>query len=112
MCVLSVPQDVYRLNIDTPEEAHHNLSFGASDRWWEQTDLTKLLLSSNQLTQLSDDIRLLPLLTTLDVSNIKSALLSNTQYHGFHLPLQFASCFACFCVCGVRVASKLSIRIT
>ncbi|XP_056270798.1 leucine-rich repeat-containing protein 40 isoform X3 [Pseudoliparis swirei] len=74
-----VPQDVYRLNIDTPEEAHHNLSFGASDRWWEQTDLTKLLLSSNQLTQLSDDIRLLPLLTTLDLhdnqlSSLPSAL--------------------------------------
>ena len=46
------------------------MSFGESDRWWEQTDLTKLLLSSNKLTQLSDDIRLLPALTTLDVSNI------------------------------------------
>uniref|UniRef100_A0A673CQN4 Leucine rich repeat containing 40 n=1 Tax=Sphaeramia orbicularis TaxID=375764 RepID=A0A673CQN4_9TELE len=65
-----VPQNVYRLNIDTPEEAQQNVSFGASDRWWEQTDLTKLLLSSNQLTHLSDDIRLLPALTTLDVSNM------------------------------------------
>ncbi|XP_037624957.1 leucine-rich repeat-containing protein 40 [Sebastes umbrosus] len=62
-----VPQDVYRLNVDTPEEAHQNVSFGTSDRWWEQADLTKLLLSSNQLTQLSDDIRLLPALTTLDL---------------------------------------------
>lgn len=64
---VSVPQNVYRLNVDTPEEAKQNVSFGTSDRWWEQTDLTKLLLSSNQLTQLSDDIRLLPGLTTLDV---------------------------------------------
>uniref|UniRef100_A0A8D3C2I8 Leucine-rich repeat protein SHOC-2 n=1 Tax=Scophthalmus maximus TaxID=52904 RepID=A0A8D3C2I8_SCOMX len=62
-----VPQNVYRLNVDTPEEAQQNVGFGASDRWWEQTDLTKLLLSSNQLTQLSDDIRLLPGLTTLDL---------------------------------------------
>ncbi|KAM4628529.1 leucine-rich repeat-containing protein 40 [Polymixia lowei] len=62
-----VPQNVYRLNVDTPEEAHQDVSFGASDRWWEQTDLTKLLLSSNQLTVLSDDIRLLPGLTTLDL---------------------------------------------
>uniref|UniRef100_A0A8C4DUY0 Leucine-rich repeat-containing protein 40 n=1 Tax=Dicentrarchus labrax TaxID=13489 RepID=A0A8C4DUY0_DICLA len=62
-----VPQKVYRLNTDTPEEAQQNVSFGESDRWWEQTDLTKLLLSSNQLTQLSDDIRLLPGLTTLDL---------------------------------------------
>lgn len=63
---------MYRLNVDTPEEANQNVSFGASDRWWEQTDLAKLLLSSNQLTELSDDIRLLPGLTTLDVSDTKS----------------------------------------
>ncbi|KAF7651101.1 hypothetical protein LDENG_00116080 [Lucifuga dentata] len=74
-----VPQNVYHLNIDTPEEANQNLSFGASDRWWEQTDLTKLLLSSNQLTELSDDIRLLRGLTTLDLhdnqlSSLPSAL--------------------------------------
>ncbi|XP_054452498.1 leucine-rich repeat-containing protein 40 [Anoplopoma fimbria] len=74
-----VPQDVYRLNIDTPEEFHQNVSFGASDRWWEQTDLTKLFLSSNQLTQLSDDIRLLPGLIILDLhdnqlSSLPSAL--------------------------------------
>lgn len=62
-----VPQNVYRLNVDTPEEAQQNVSFGASDRWWEQTDLTKLLLSSNQITLISDDIRLLPGLITLDL---------------------------------------------
>ncbi|XP_020502577.1 leucine-rich repeat-containing protein 40 [Labrus bergylta] len=62
-----VPQNVYRLNVDTPEEAKQNVSFGESDRWWEQSELTKLLLSSNQLTQLSDDITLLPGLTTLDL---------------------------------------------
>uniref|UniRef100_A0A671X9J5 Leucine-rich repeat-containing protein 40 n=1 Tax=Sparus aurata TaxID=8175 RepID=A0A671X9J5_SPAAU len=62
-----VPQNVYRLNIDTPEEAQQNVSFGESDRWWEQSDLTKLLLSSNQITQLTDDIKLLPGLTTLDL---------------------------------------------
>ncbi|KAF3691390.1 Leucine-rich repeat-containing protein 40 [Channa argus] len=74
-----VPQNVYRLNADTPEDAQQNLSFGASDRWWEQTDLTKLLLSSNQLTQLSDDIKLLAALSTLDLhdnqlSSLPSAL--------------------------------------
>ncbi|KAM7410659.1 hypothetical protein PAMA_001884 [Pampus argenteus] len=74
-----VPQNVYRLNVDTPEEAQHDVSFGTSDRWWEQTDLTKLLLSSNQLTQLSEDISLLPGLTTLDLhdnqlSSLPSAL--------------------------------------
>ncbi|XP_061540026.1 leucine-rich repeat-containing protein 40 isoform X1 [Phycodurus eques] len=62
-----VPASVYRLNVDTPEEAHRDVSFGASERWWEQTDLTKLLLASNRLGRLSDDIRLLPALTTLDL---------------------------------------------
>ncbi|KAM3620236.1 uncharacterized protein V6R79_020102 [Siganus canaliculatus] len=74
-----VPQSVYRLNTDPPEEATQNVSFGESDRWWEQADLTKLLLSSNQLTELSEDIRLLPALTTLDLhdnqlSRLPSAL--------------------------------------
>ncbi|NXN64005.1 LRC40 protein, partial [Himantopus himantopus] len=62
-----VPQHVWRINLDTPEEAHQNLSFGAADRWWEQTDLTKLLLASNKLQCLSEDVRLLPALTVLDV---------------------------------------------
>uniref|UniRef100_A0A3B4BKZ5 Disease resistance R13L4/SHOC-2-like LRR domain-containing protein n=1 Tax=Periophthalmus magnuspinnatus TaxID=409849 RepID=A0A3B4BKZ5_9GOBI len=59
--------NVYRLNVDPPEEAQQAVSFGGSDRWWEQTDLTKLLLSSNQLTTLSEELRLLPALTTLDL---------------------------------------------
>nr|XP_055068787.1 leucine-rich repeat-containing protein 40 [Misgurnus anguillicaudatus] len=62
-----VPQSVWRLNLDTPEEAQQNLSFGAADRWWEQTDLTKLLLSSNKLQSLSDDIKLLSALVVLDI---------------------------------------------
>lgn len=62
-----VPQSVWRLNLDTPEEAKQDVSFGAVDRWWEQTDLTKLLLASNKLQVLSEDIRLLPALTVLDI---------------------------------------------
>lgn len=70
VCV--VPLHVWRINLDTPEEAHQNISFGAADRWWEQTDLTKLILSSNKLQRLSDDVKLLPALTVLDVSTIIS----------------------------------------
>ncbi|KAF1422810.1 Leucine-rich repeat-containing protein 40, partial [Spheniscus mendiculus] len=62
-----VPEHVWRINLDTPEEAHQNLSFGAADRWWEQTDLTKLILASNKLQCLSEDVKLLPALTVLDV---------------------------------------------
>uniref|UniRef100_A0A8C6PT01 Leucine-rich repeat-containing protein 40 n=1 Tax=Nothobranchius furzeri TaxID=105023 RepID=A0A8C6PT01_NOTFU len=72
-----VPQNVYRLNMDTPEEAQ-DVSFGGSDRWWEQTDLTKLLLSSNLLTQLSDDVRLLSGLTTLDLHDNQLSSLPST----------------------------------
>ncbi|KFR12961.1 Leucine-rich repeat-containing protein 40, partial [Opisthocomus hoazin] len=62
-----VPQHVWRINLDPPEEARQNLSFGAADRWWEQTDLTKLVLASNKLRGLSEDIGLLPALAVLDV---------------------------------------------
>lgn len=68
--VYVVPQHVWRINLDTPEEAHQNLSFGAADRWWEQTDLTKLILASNKLQCLSEDVKLLPALTVLDVSTV------------------------------------------
>jgi len=66
--VCPVPQHVWRINLDPPEEARQNLSFGAADRWWEQTDLTKLVLASNKLRGLSEDIGLLPALAVLDVS--------------------------------------------
>lgn len=66
-----VPQSVYRLNVDPPEEAQKDVSFGGTDRWWEQTDLTKLLLSSNHITELSEDLGLLPALTTLDLHDNK-----------------------------------------
>ncbi|XP_074859301.1 leucine-rich repeat-containing protein 40 isoform X2 [Carettochelys insculpta] len=62
-----VPPHVWRINLDIPEEAHQNLSFSAADRWWEQTDLTKLNLASNKLQCLSEDVKLLPALTVLDV---------------------------------------------
>ncbi|OXB82185.1 UNVERIFIED_CONTAM: hypothetical protein H355_009064 [Colinus virginianus] len=81
-----VPQHVWRINLDTPEEAHHNLSFGAADRWWEQTDLTKLILASNQLRCLSEDVGLLPALTVLDVR-------TETPVRNNDFPL-FAACNA------------------
>ncbi|XP_067893357.1 leucine-rich repeat-containing protein 40 isoform X3 [Heterodontus francisci] len=62
-----VPQSVWRINVDPPEESHLNVSFSASDRWWDQTNLTKLILASNKLQCLSEDIQLLPALTVLDV---------------------------------------------
>ncbi|XP_056388723.1 leucine-rich repeat-containing protein 40 isoform X1 [Hyla sarda] len=70
-----VPVSVWRINVDTPEEAHSNVQFDASDRWWEQTDLLKLFLSSNKLQSLPDDLMLLPALVVLDVhDNLLSEL--------------------------------------
>ncbi|XP_062854143.1 leucine-rich repeat-containing protein 40 [Trichomycterus rosablanca] len=62
-----VPPSVWRINVDTPEEARQNVSFSSDERWWEQTDLTKLLLSSNKLQSISEDIKLLPALVVLDI---------------------------------------------
>lgn len=73
-----VPQCVWRINVDIPEEANQNLSFNASERWWEQTDLTKLIISNNKLQSLTDDLRLLPALTVLDVSSFMSLLFEKT----------------------------------
>ncbi|XP_026521794.1 leucine-rich repeat-containing protein 40 [Notechis scutatus] len=84
-----VPQHIWRINLDTPEEAHQNLSFTGADRWWEQTDLNKLILSSNKLQCLSDDIKLLPALTVLDVNQLYSnAALHNSYFINSHNKLQ------------------------
>lgn len=70
-----VPDGVWRMNLDPPEEARSNVQFDAADRWWEQTDLVKLFLSSNKLQSLPDDLRLLPALVVLDVhDNLLSKL--------------------------------------
>ena len=45
-------------------------SFTAQDdeRWWDQVDLTKLILAANQIKEIPDDVRLLTALAILDVS--------------------------------------------
>ncbi|KAG2463745.1 LRC40 protein, partial [Polypterus senegalus] len=70
-----VPPTVWRVNLDTPEESRSNVSFSSDDRWWDQTDLTKLILASNKLQSLSEDIQLLPALTVLDVHDNELASL-------------------------------------
>lgn len=62
-----VPSSVWRINIDTPEEGKTISMETADDRWWEQVDLTKLILASNALDHLSEDVKLLPALVVLDV---------------------------------------------
>ena len=65
----AVPEGVWRINIDAPPD--QTVDIGRSDsseQWWDQVDLTKLILASNQLKELSEDIKYLVALTVLDVS--------------------------------------------
>ena len=59
---------MWRLSVDPP--AQQSLSFDASkeEHWWDQTELLKLILADNRLSELSEDLQLLPALTVLDVS--------------------------------------------
>ena len=59
---------MWRINIDPPaDDVIVSFGTGGDDRWWEQTDLTKLILAGNLLTSLSEDVRHLSALTVLDV---------------------------------------------
>ena len=59
---------MWRINIDPPADSV-GISFGSAgdERWWEQADLTKLILAGNLLRELSEDIMLLSALAVLDV---------------------------------------------
>ena len=59
---------MWRINIDPPPDSV-GISFGSAgdERWWEQADLTKLILAGNLLRELSEDIKLLSALAVLDV---------------------------------------------
>lgn len=64
-----VPDKVWRVNLDVPPEARNvSLDFADGDKWWEIVDLTKLILASNKLTEISSEIVQFPALTVLDVS--------------------------------------------
>ena len=60
-----IPPKLWRLNIDPPEGASG--SFEAKVRWWDQVELTRLDLSSNDIHELSEDIENFNSLVTLDV---------------------------------------------
>lgn len=64
-----VPDKVWRVNLDVPPEARNvSLDCTEDDKWWEIVDLTKLILASNKLTEISPEIAQFPALAVLDVS--------------------------------------------
>ena len=79
----SVPDTVWKINIDVPEEAKTVAMDNTEDRWWDQVDLTKLILASNALTSLGEGLAQLPALTVLDVSDTPFGVLF-MQHQCFH----------------------------
>lgn len=67
---IPVPDTVWRLNLDVPEEARDVSLDNTDERWWEQTELTKLILASNLLTEISQEISNFQALSVLDVSGL------------------------------------------
>ena len=69
-----VPDSVWRINTDVPEEGKNvSLDTSNDDRWWDQVDLSKLILASNTLTAISPQITQLPALSVLDVSMMSTS---------------------------------------
>ena len=63
-----MPDSVWRINVDSTEARDTTWTDKADEKWWDQVDLSKLIVASNQLVRLSEDIRMLPALVVLDVS--------------------------------------------
>lgn len=62
-----IPSSVWRINTDPPADQAASFTAEGDEKWWDQVDLTKLILALNQIKEISDDIRLLTALTILDV---------------------------------------------
>ena len=64
----TVPDKVWKINQEIPEE-ERNASLDSEEKWWDQTELNKLILASNKITNISADIQLLQALVVVDVSS-------------------------------------------
>lgn len=110
----SVPEKVWKINTEIPEEAKV-ASLGDSDeRWWDQVELRKLILASNQLTEIPDDVKLLPALTVLDahdnlIETLSEELGNLTELVKLHLSHNKISQFpSTFC----NIASLKTLLLT
>lgn len=64
--IQTIPDKVWKINTEIPEEK--NASLNSDEKWWDQTELSKLILASNQISSISPDIQLLKGLVVIDVS--------------------------------------------
>uniref|UniRef100_A0A1X7UXB8 Uncharacterized protein n=1 Tax=Amphimedon queenslandica TaxID=400682 RepID=A0A1X7UXB8_AMPQE len=60
-----IPPKLWRLNIDPPDGS--TASFDVDERWWDQVELTRLDLSSNEIKEISEDIENFNSLSALEV---------------------------------------------
>ena len=63
-----MPDKVWRVNLDAATESREAGSFDSDERWWDQVELNKLILASNKLQTISENVKLLSALNNLDVS--------------------------------------------
>ena len=64
-----MPESVWHINVEPPQDADTSFEAQGDDRWWDQVDLTKLILAANNISELSADLKLLSALAVLDVSH-------------------------------------------
>uniref|UniRef100_A0A1X7TEE9 Leucine-rich repeat-containing protein 40 n=1 Tax=Amphimedon queenslandica TaxID=400682 RepID=A0A1X7TEE9_AMPQE len=70
-----IPPKLWRLNIDPPDGS--TASFDVDERWWDQVEVTKLDLSSNEIKEISEDIENFNSLSALEVQYNELTCLPN-----------------------------------
>ncbi|KAF6025310.1 LRRC40 [Bugula neritina] len=53
--------------LNAAAESRGDADFDNDERWWDQVELTKLILASNKIQDLSEDVKLLSALQSLDI---------------------------------------------
>ncbi|XP_060073682.1 leucine-rich repeat-containing protein 40-like [Ylistrum balloti] len=74
----AVPDAVWNLYTDVPDESKDVCLDNSEDRWWDSAELTKLILASNWLTSLAEDISNFGALTVLDLHDNRLESLPKT----------------------------------
>ncbi|XP_019860291.1 PREDICTED: leucine-rich repeat-containing protein 40-like [Amphimedon queenslandica] len=84
-----IPPKLWRLNIDPPDGS--TASFDVDERWWDQVELTRLDLSSNEIKEISEDIENFNSLSALEVQYNELTCLPNNVIKLDKLSKIFAS---------------------
>uniref|UniRef100_A0A1X7TDP4 MCM C-terminal AAA(+) ATPase domain-containing protein n=1 Tax=Amphimedon queenslandica TaxID=400682 RepID=A0A1X7TDP4_AMPQE len=91
-----IPPKLWRLNIDPPDGS--TASFDVDERWWDQVELTRLDLSSNEIKEISEDIENFNSLSVLEVQYNELTCLPNNVIKLDKLSKIFARCSVDGCI--------------